>query len=127
MRRKVNQSRNERTRLAQLSRRASKLVKELRTIEAESDLLVDQLDRTEGVKLTKLAIPDSPETLKQLDASILEELQMLTEKFLSRRTPKNKEAILLELLRLLWKIVWKLFALQGMRPPPIDPRLVNHR
>ena len=104
----------------------ARLAKEAMAIDAEIETLLDSMDAAEAKKLNKLAsIRDSKAQIRQLDASMLEELQMLIEKFFSPRTPKNLEMILLELLRLLYKIIVKLFILQGMRPPNIDPRLLG--
>jgi hypothetical protein len=104
----------------------ARLAKEAMALDAEIEALLASMDAAEAKKLKKLtSIRDPKAQVRELDASMLEELQMLIEKYFSPRTPKNLDAILLELLRLLYKIVAKLFILQGMRPPKIDPRLLE--
>lgn len=106
--------------------RLARLAKRAATINAEIEALLEAADAAEVQELKKLAsIRDTKVQVAPLDDSILTELQWLIEKYFMPRTPWNLELILLELLRLLSKIVWKLFILQGLKPPPMDPRLLS--
>lgn len=104
----------------------ARLAKQATAINGEISTLLAAMEANEAQELKKVAaIPDPKAQAGLLDASMLEEFQQLLEKFSLSRTPKNLDSILLELLRLLFKIIWKLFILQGIEPPPIDPRLLD--
>src|ERR1700746_2585886 len=112
--------------LAQLVDKSQALSDQLAGLTAQIEALTSQIALAEIVQVKKIpTIKDRKEQVKAIDASILKELEMLIYKYSSPRTPRNLEEILRELLILLWKIIWKLFFLQGMQPPPIDPRLAN--
>ena len=94
---------------------------------AQIEKAIAARDRAETQRLKKLAATRDPKAqIALLDASMEEELRLLIDKFfLLPPSPFRNEWILFELLRLLSKIIAKLFILQGMQPPPMDPRLLG--
>lgn len=112
--------------LARLVNKSQALSAQLAGLTGRIEALTSDIAQSETVRVKKIStIKDRKEQVKAIDAGMREELEMLISKYLSPRTPRNLEEILRELLILLWKIIWKLFFLQGMQPPPIDPRLVD--
>jgi len=63
-----------------------------------------------------------------LDRSFIEELEELQEKLRRLKrdrapNPDQQWAVIQELINLLYKLVFKVFWLQGQTPPAIDPRV----